>query len=120
MSDVSTQSLGLDTGGWAVNATSSDAIDGVQIEAAPGTGKRLVLQEVHLSVGQSARAIIDSRASATATVTRMLGPITLNAASNNMQLHLTRGIQANVNEAIYLTSSANAFVSVFASGVIKT
>ena len=115
---ISNTTLKLDKSGWAVNSTSSDAINGEELVAAPGAGKTLILKEMHISVGQSARAIIDSRASATATATRMLGPISLNASTNNYVNRFINGIRTNAaNEAIYITSSANAFINVFVSGV---
>jgi hypothetical protein len=116
---ITSQALKLDESGWAVNATSSNAIGGEQIKAAPGTSKTLLLKELHISAGQSAMAIIDSRASATATATRLLGPITLNASTNNYQNQFVRGIRTNaVNEALYVTSSGNAYVNVYASGEV--
>ena len=117
---ISKQSLAVDEGGWAVNATSTNAAGGEELEAAPGAGKRLILQELYLSANQSAAAIIDSRASATATVTRMQGPILLPPQDRNVGRQFIRGVKAKVNEAIYLTSSGSAYINVYASGVIKT
>ena len=76
------------------------------------------MKEIHISMGNSARAIIDSRASATATVTRLLGPISLNKGTNNYENDFVRGITANENEALYITSSANSFVNIYASGEV--
>jgi hypothetical protein len=117
---ISTQSLAVDPDGWAVNATSSDASGGEELEAAPGTGKRLILQELYLSANQSAAAIIDSRASATATITRMAGPILLQLRHGNVGRQYIRGVKALVNEAIFITSSGSSYINVYASGVIKT
>ena len=115
---ISKQSLKVTPDGWAVNATSSDASGGEEFEAAPGTAKTLVLQEIAFNTSSAVSVIVDSRASATATVTRMLGPIAVAAETLAYEKQFIRGIRANTNEALYITTSASATVNLYAGGVI--
>jgi len=100
--------------GWAYNAFTTNASSGLAVIAAPGAGRALVLKELHITSPLSARASIESKASATATVTRYLGPIMVNASGYAEKF--LGGIRLVTNEELDFRTSASGNLQVYVAG----
>ena len=104
--------------GFAVNSRVTSATAQV-IKAAPGAGKFIRLQECNMSTAVAGTVTIESRASATATVTPVIGPITFAANSTTYLQKFIRPIRLPENEELTARSSASALVNIFTSGTIS-
>ena len=103
--------------GWAYNSSTTDSTSGLQVIAAPGSGKYLVVRELHITAPLSARAFIASRESATAAATTHLGPIMVNASGYAEKF--VGGLSMVANEALYLRTSAACNMQLFTAGYTR-
>lgn len=111
---ITTTELQVDQDGWAYNATTTDATSGLAVVAAPGDGKFLVLKELHITTATSARAAIQSKASATATVSRQLGLLFID--DSGYEDKFLGGLRLPENEELDFFTSAAGTLQVFAGG----
>ncbi len=101
--------------GFTINSRVTSASAEI-IKAAPGAGKFTVLKEINISSSAAGTVTIESRASATATVTPIIGPISMNSSNTMYSDKFIYGIRLPVNEELTARSSASALVNIFTSG----
>lgn len=89
------------------------------IKAAPGTGRFIRLKEINISSSAAGTVTIESRASATATVTPLIGPISMNSSNTLYSDKFIYGIRLPENEELTARSSASALVNIFTSGTVS-
>lgn len=114
---MASKTLTSDKGGWAMNISSDDATSSHLIYDAPATGNIVVLKEVHITAADAAIAFIQEQVSATATATRLLGPLYI-AADTGYQDKFMDGIRATASTGLYLDTSGADSIQAFAAGRI--
>lgn len=115
---VTNTALQADGSAFMVNSRVTSASAEI-IKDAPGSGKFIRLKEIHISSSAAGTVSIESRASATATVTTILGPISMNANNTMYSDKFIYGIRLPENEELTARSSAVALINILTSGTIS-
>jgi len=101
--------------GFTINSRVTSASPEI-IKAAPGTGKFTVLKELTVNTSATCLVQLESRASATATVTSIRGPLYFGGSTFAQTEKYIYGIRLPANEELTARSSASALVNILITG----
>ncbi len=114
-----TDTLQLSPGGWAINTHTDDGSIPIEIQAAPGAGMNIKLREINISTDDADVVFLSTRESATATASRILGPLHISADRMKYKDQFIRQIVMPANQNLMVNTSAATAINIYASGDVS-
>jgi len=116
---ITKNSLAVTQYGFGLNATSSDLSGCEELQAAPGAGRAIYLEQLSINCASAITITIGEGETAGACTSVLIGPVTFTTNGRQYSIAFERPVKLTDNTALTCDASGAGAVQIYCSGFVS-